>query len=63
MSDGRFVSAIDRKISNGFIASFRKDITHIKQAERKIRFITDNVTERVLTVGRKGDITFANAGV
>ena len=63
MSDGKFVSAIDRKISNGFIASFRKDITHIKQAERKIRFITDNVTERVLTVGRKGDITFVNAGV
>ncbi|MEP4149305.1 MAG: ATP-binding protein [Halioglobus sp.] len=62
MSDGSIVAATDTKISNGDIVSFRKDITALKQAEDKIRFITDNVSERIMTVDSYGKIAFANAG-
>ena len=53
----------DAVTSNGMVASFRTDITEIKSAERRMQFIVDSISDRILTLNEQGRVTFANLGV
>jgi len=61
LADGRWQRSNERRTSRGFIASFRTDITELKQTENRLRFVTDNVQEAILVLSNSGGIIFANA--
>lgn len=61
--DGLWLRSKDKKTSGGLIASFRTDITDLKQAEHQLRAIVDSASERIISTDQFGKILFANSGV
>lgn len=63
MASGVWRRSKDKKTSGGLIASFRTDITDLKQAEHQLRAIMDSASERIISTDQFGNILFANSGV
>ena len=63
LTNGDWRSVRHSVTPGGLVATFATDITQVKTAERRLKFIVDSISERVLTLTENGVITFANAGV
>jgi len=63
LANGQWHTVRNSVTSGGMVASFTTDITDLKTAERRLKFIVDCISERILTLDEHGVITFANAGV